>query len=75
MSPVEVGARLKHHREGKGMDQEELAFKGGVSAKTVSNIECGRHSPRIETLIRLADAMGISVSELLAARSRLAAAA
>ena len=75
MSPVEVGARLKHHRECKGMDQEELAYRGRVSAKTVSNIECGRHSPRVETLIQLADAMGISVSELLAPSRRLAAVA
>lgn len=68
MSPVEVGERLRLHRERQGMDQEELAYRGRVSAKTVSNIECGKHSPRLSTLIQLAEVLGVSVSELLAAR-------
>jgi len=68
MSPAEMGERVKRHREAKKMDQEKLAYLGGVSAKTVSNIECGKHSPRLSTLVRLADVLGVSVSELLAAR-------
>ena len=46
------------------MTQEQLAEAIGKSTDTVSNIETGRLSTRIENASRLAQALGVSLSTL-----------
>lgn len=53
-------------REGIGITQRELAERIGVSDKTVSKWETGRGLPDISTLALLAEALGVSLSELFA---------
>jgi transcriptional regulator with XRE-family HTH domain/desulfoferrodoxin (superoxide reductase-like protein) len=56
---------IKKLRESKSMTQEELAQKVCVSAKAVSKWETGRGFPDIGLVESLANALGISVIELL----------
>ena len=60
-----TGSLIKKLREGKGMTQEELAYKVCVSAKAVSKWETGRGFPDIGLIESLARALDISVIELL----------
>ena len=59
------GDVIRRLREGKKMTQEALAEKLYVSGKAVSKWETGRGYPDISLLKPLAEALGISVIELL----------
>ena len=60
-----TGAVIRKLREGKKMTQDELAEKIFVSGKAVSKWETGQGFPDISLLEPLAQALGISVIELL----------
>ena len=60
-----TGAMIRSIRENRGMTQEELAGKLYVSSKAVSRWETGHGFPDISLLEPLADALGVSVIELL----------
>lgn len=60
-----TGAVIRKLRENKKMTQEELAEQIFVSSKAVSKWETGQGFPDISLLEPLADALGISVIELL----------
>lgn len=60
-----VGARLKSRRLELGLSQREMASKSGVTQGTVSQIENGRIAATVVMLSRFADALGLSLSEIL----------
>ena len=60
-----TGAVIRRLREERKMTQEELAEKIFVSGKAVSRWETGQGLPDISLLEPLADALGISVIELM----------
>lgn len=60
-----TGAVIRKLREDKKMTQEELAEKIFVTGKAVSKWETGQGFPDISLLEPLANALGISVIELL----------
>ena len=47
------------------MTQEEVAERSGVHATEVSRIESGKRDPQVSTVQRLAEAVGLSASDLL----------
>ena len=57
----EIGNRIREARVQAGLKQKELAEKIGVSESRVSQYEKGSQNPRIGTLLKIADALGISV--------------
>jgi transcriptional regulator with XRE-family HTH domain len=59
-SSQHFGAHLRVLRTSAGLSQEDLAGAALLSKDTVSRIERGATSPRAETLLRLADALGVS---------------
>ena len=65
MNTYVTGATIKQLRENKKLTQEELAEKIGVSSKTVSKWETAKGLPDISLLQPLAEALGISVIELM----------
>ena len=65
MNTYVTGAAVKSLREKRGMTQAELADKIGVSSKTVSKWETARGLPDITLLQPLAQALGVSVIELM----------
>lgn len=60
-----LGRRIADLRHAKGLKQEELAEKLGVSAQAVSKWENDQTCPDISLLPRLAKILGVSVDELL----------
>lgn len=53
-------------RKQKGWSQEKLAVESGISYNTIIKIERGGiKNPKIETVIKLADALGISIDTLV----------
>jgi len=57
---------LKSIRNNKGWSQEKLAREANISYHTVIKIEQSViKNPRIETVIKLADALGVSLDELV----------
>ena len=65
MNTYVTGNTIKQLREGRKLTQAELAEKIGVSSKTVSKWETGKGLPDISLLQPLAQALGISVIELM----------
>ena len=62
---VEIGRRISRLRKEKDMTQPALADCMGVSFQAVSNWERGASMPDIGKLPELAQALGVSVDELL----------
>ena len=65
MNTYVTGTTIKQLRESRKLTQAELAEKIGVSSKTVSKWETAKGLPDISLLQPLAQALGISVIELM----------
>ena len=65
MNTYVTGTTIRQLREAGGMTQAELAEKIGISSKTVSKWETAKGLPDITLLQPLAQALGISVIELM----------
>jgi transcriptional regulator with XRE-family HTH domain len=60
-----LGKNLRRARLDRKMTQEEVAERSGVHATEVSRIESGKRDPQVSTVHRLAEAVGLSASDLL----------
>lgn len=60
-----IGERIRTIRKAKGLTQKDLAVLSGTSEITVRQYETGKRQPRIEQLILIADALGVSSGELI----------
>lgn len=65
MNTYVTGTTIKQLREARNMIQAELAERIGVSSKTISKWETAKGLPDITLLQPLAQALGISVIELM----------
>ena len=65
MDTKKIGIFLKALRNEKGMTQEQLGEKIGVSNKTISRWETGKYMPPVECLNMLSDIYNISINEIL----------
>ena len=65
MNTYVTGATIRQLRENRGLTQADLAQTLGVSSKTVSKWETAKGLPDITLLQPLAQALGISVIELM----------
>jgi len=62
------GDRLRELREDRRLSQEDLARLAGVAAKTIHNLESGRHGrPWRRTSSAVAKALGVTIEDLEAA--------
>jgi transcriptional regulator with XRE-family HTH domain len=59
------GENLASAREGTGATQEELSFRAGLHRTEIGLLERGGRIPRIDTLAKLAGALGVPASSLL----------
>ena len=69
MDAKATGALIAGRRKELGLSQAELAERLHVTDKAVSRWETGRGMPAIDSLEPLAEALSLTVSELLAGRS------
>lgn len=65
MDQVKIGKFISELRKERGMTQEQLSKKLGVTQKSVSRWETGKNMPDLSLLQLLSLELGISVSELL----------
>jgi transcriptional regulator with XRE-family HTH domain len=59
------GANLARARERTGITQEELSFRASLHRTEIGLLERGGRIPRIDTLAKLAGALGVPTSSLL----------
>ena len=64
-----IGNRIAKYRKEKGLTQEALAEKLGVSSQAVSKWENGASCPDISLLPQLSNELGITTDELLTGKS------
>jgi transcriptional regulator with XRE-family HTH domain len=57
--------RLRAFREMRGLTQGDLGTKAGMAAASVSHFETGQRVPSLDSLVKLADALEVSVDALL----------
>ena len=60
-----IALNIRRCRAERGIAQERLALTAGVDRTMVSKIERELTNPSIETLLKLANVLGVSVSALL----------
>ena len=61
-----MGKRMKYKRQGKNMNQEDIAKKVQISPSYYGNIERGSRVPSVDTLVAIANALGVGLDFLLA---------
>lgn len=65
MNQQKIGVFLKELRGERGLTQEQLAERLGVSRRTVSRWETGSNMPDLDILIEMADYYQVDLRELL----------
>ena len=60
-----IGKRVKEVRTEKGISQADLAERCKTSAQYLSHIENGRKQASLQTLVSVAEVLGVSLNELL----------
>ena len=60
----QLGQRIRDRRKTLSFTQEELAEKAGIGGSYLSMIERGQRMPHLETLVRIAAALSVSLSQL-----------
>jgi len=63
---VALGAAIRRCRLAKGVSQEELAHRSAVDRSYMSSIERGGQNPGIVSIVRIARAMDLTMTELMA---------
>ena len=59
-----LGMRIKHIRESKGLTQEKLAEKTGLSLDFIGKIEVNINEPGLKSLIKIANALNVHIKDL-----------
>lgn len=62
---LELSRNVYRHRVKLGLSQQALSDKAGVHRQTIGDIENMRKPPRLESVVRIAYALGTSPEELL----------
>ena len=60
-----IGTRIQEIRKAKKLTQEQLAEMVDLSPSYISAVERGAKTPKLETLIELANTLGASADDLL----------
>ena len=59
-----IGIRIKHLRQERGLSQEALSEKVGISSKYISSIERGKENPTLDIIIKLASALQVEIEDV-----------
>lgn len=65
MDTIKIGKYLAQLRHNRGLTQEALGEKLGVTNKTVSRWENGNYLPTVDALQQLSDLYGVTINEIL----------
>jgi len=58
---MDLAEKLKQRRELLGLLQAQLSGLSGVSTRTIQLVEQGKGNPSLDTLIQLADPLGLRI--------------
>ena len=62
---IKLGKKVRIKRKSKGLTQEQLAEQSGISLSFLGHIERGSRKASLETLVSIANALGVSPDYLL----------
>jgi len=61
-----IAKNIKKYRAKRGISQDKLSKLAGITLHTITKIESGATpDPRIETVKKIADALGVSIDDLM----------
>lgn len=63
---LRFGQNLARCRKRVAVSQEELSFRASIHRTEVSLLERGERMPRVDTALRLAGSLGVSLDDLVA---------
>jgi transcriptional regulator with XRE-family HTH domain len=58
-------SNLRKFREMRRMTQAQMGAKAGIAAASISHFETGQRTPSLETLVKLADSLSVTLDALL----------
>lgn len=59
------GAAVRARRKQLGLSQEALSERAGCDRQSINRIENSAYSPSLDRVFRLADALGVTLGELV----------
>lgn len=62
---TEIGKSLRQRRELLGLLQPQLSSIAGVSTRTIQLVESGKANPSLNTILQLADVLGMNIQLVL----------
>jgi len=62
---IQMNERIKKIRKQKGLSQTDLGERIGVSQQVITNYERGLREPDIETLLKIAGALDVTLESLI----------
>ncbi len=62
---MSIGENIRRLRKEKGWSQRKLSELSGVSHTQIANYETNRTKPTLETIVKIANALDVNISELL----------
>jgi len=61
-----IGRNIKKYRARRDISQDKLSKLAGITLHTITKIESGATlDPRIKTVKKIADALGVSIDDLM----------
>ena len=60
-----LGEQIKKYRKKTGLTQKQLGEKLGISQQQIAQYENGKRVPKIDTLIKIANALNAKFSDLI----------
>ena len=63
---IAFGKVLRQLRQSKGLSQEQLGFESDLRRTYVSILELGQQQPSLTTILKLANGLNITASQLMA---------
>ena len=67
---VGFGRAIRDLRRARKVSQEQLGYDSGLHRTYIGGIERGERNPSLANILRIADALEVSPSELMAAAER-----
>lgn len=65
MNTEQIGSNIEKLRKQRNLTQQELGETIGMTASAISNIECNRSMPSVDTLCKFAEFFGVTMDLLL----------
>ena len=60
-----IGDKIRYYRKEKGWTQKQLGEACGINESNLRKYELGKQNPKLDTLTKIAEALGVSVYALI----------